>query len=125
MPPRTFPSRSHGRHKPDLPLSAEAQLSIERQRIALLGAAATPAEQLQLKIKELAAATDGWTRNQNEGNRALDAFIRGQARAAVASRTRLGIVTEEELITRGLNDLRNCAAMASSGAQKRWRWPSA
>jgi X-X-X-Leu-X-X-Gly heptad repeat protein len=93
--------------EPDMPLSAEAQLNIERQRMAVLGAAATPADQLQLKMKELAAATDGWTRNQNEGNRALDAFIQGQARAAVASRTRLGIVTEEELITRGLNDLQD------------------
>ena len=91
--------------QPDPPLSAEAQLNIERQRMAVLGAAATPAEQLQLKMKELAAATDNWSRNQNEGNRALEAFIQGQARAAVATRTRLGIVTEEELITRGLNDL--------------------
>ena len=92
---------------PDLPLSAEAQLNIERQRMAVLGAAATPAEQLQLKIKELAASTDNWSRNQNEGNRALEAFIQGQARAAVATRTRLGVVSQEELITRGLNDLQD------------------
>ena len=104
---RTFLSRSRGRQQPDLPLSAEAQLNIERQRMALLGAAATPAEQLQLKIKELAASTDNWSRNQNEGNRALEAFIQGQARAAVATRTRLGIVSQEELITRGLNDLQD------------------
>ena len=58
-------------------------------------------------MKELAAATDNWSRNQNEGNRALAAFIQGQARAAVATRTRLGVVTEEELITRGLNDLQD------------------
>jgi hypothetical protein len=91
--------------QPEPPLSAEAQLNIERQRMAVLGAAATPAEQLQLKMKELAAATDNWSRNQAEGNRALAAFIQGQARAAVATRTRLAIVTQEELITRGLNDL--------------------
>ena len=91
--------------QPEPPLSAEAVLNIERQRMAVLGAAATPAEQLALKMKELAAATDNWSRNQNEGDRALEAFIRGQARAAVAARTRLGIVMQEELITRGLNDL--------------------
>ena len=89
----------------DLTLSAEAQLNLERQRMAVLGAAATPAEQLRLKMKELAAATDNWSRDQAEGNRALEAFVQGQARAAVAARTRLGIVTEEELITRGLADL--------------------
>ena len=99
--PQARPAQSN------LPLSAEAQLNIERQRMAVLGAAATPAEQLQLKMKELAAATDDWSRNQNEGNRALAAFIQGQARAAVATRTRLGVVTEEELITRGLNDLQD------------------
>ena len=58
-------------------------------------------------MKELAAATDNWSRNQNEGNRALEAFIQGQARAAVATRTRLGVVSQEELITRGLNDLQD------------------
>ena len=91
--------------EPDLPLSAEAQLNLERRRMAVLGAAATPAEQLRLKMKELAAATDNWSRNQAEGNRALEAFVQGQARAAAAARTRLGIVTGEELITRGLADL--------------------
>jgi hypothetical protein len=91
--------------EPDLPLSAEATLNIERQRMAILGAAATPAEQLRLKMRELAAATDDWTRNQAEGNRALEAFVQGQARAAIAARTRIGIVAEEELITRGLLDL--------------------
>jgi phage-related minor tail protein len=90
--------------EPEAPLSPEAALNIERQRMAILGAAATPAEQLRLRMKELAAATDDWTRNQAEGNRALDAFVQGQARAAVAARTRLGIASEEELITRGLAD---------------------
>ena len=104
----TFRCRCPRPTAPDMPLSAEAQLNIERQRMAVLGAAATPADQsLQLKIKELATATDGWTRNQNEGNRALVAFIQGQARSAVATRTRLGIVLQEELITRGLNDLQD------------------
>ena len=93
--------------EPDMPLSAEAQLNIERQRMAVLGAAATPAEHLALKMKELAAATDNWSRNQSEGNRALEAFIQGQARAAIATRTRLGVVSDEELITRGLNDLQD------------------
>ena len=58
-------------------------------------------------MKELAAATDNWSRNQAEGNRALEAFVQGQARAAVAARTRLGIVNEEELVTRGLADLQD------------------
>jgi X-X-X-Leu-X-X-Gly heptad repeat protein len=96
--------------EPDMLLSAEAQLNIERQRMAVLGAAATPAEQLAFKMRELAVATDGWTRYQTEGNRAQEAFIQGMARAAVASRTRLGIVTEEELITRGLTDIQKLRA---------------
>jgi hypothetical protein len=90
--------------EPQGPLSPEAALTIERQRMAILGAAATPAEQLRLKMKELAAATDDWTRNQAEGNRALAAFVQGQARAATAARTRIGIVGEEELLTRALMD---------------------
>jgi phage-related minor tail protein len=36
--------------------------------------------------------------------------VQGQARAAVATRTRLGIVSEEELITRGLADLQRLRA---------------
>ncbi len=83
--------------KPDEPkLSPEAELNRERQRLKVLGEAATATDRLRLRKLELAVATDNWTEYAEEGNRALAAFNETAGRAAVAARTQLGIATQAE-----------------------------
>jgi len=86
-------------------LSAEAQLNIFRERVALLGQAITPADALKLKTLELAAATEKDATLRAYGNKGLAAFILAQNQAAVAMRERLGIVTESELLEVRLAEL--------------------
>lgn len=89
---------------------AEFRHNEMRRWMQLLGQAATPAEQLRLKELELAAAAERLGASQDVVNRALGAFIDAQRQAEVAARSRLGIVTEEELQLRALAQVHDAVA---------------
>lgn len=97
------------REAPGGELSAEFRFHRMREWVALLGAAATPTEQLRLKELELAAATEKNATLRGAAARALDAYRLALEQTAAATRQRLGIVGEEEMAAvrlRELDDLR-------------------
>jgi hypothetical protein len=107
------------------PLSAEAQFNRTRALFAVLGNAITPAEQLKLKVLELNAAVASGSTTQEMANRALAEFKKRQEDIAVATRERLGIASEEEIVTlrlRRLEDdrargyIRSAAEMATAAS---------
>ena len=77
--------------------SAEFQLAALRERAAVLGSAITPTEQLTLKQTELNAAIEKNRYLTEFAARALAAFRLAQEQTTVATRERLGIVTQEDL----------------------------
>lgn len=92
--------------------TAQFRLNEFRQYVQLLGAAATPAEQLRLKQLEFAASLESvnressdFVRLQGAAARGLAAFVDAQNAAMVAARQRLGILTEDELLRRRMLDL--------------------
>jgi hypothetical protein len=75
---------------------------------SVLGDAIKPSEQLALKQLELAAAIEKGGVSQEAANRSLAAFTLGQEKAALATRTQLGLATEQQSIavkTKELDDL--------------------
>lgn len=90
--------------------SAEFEAARLKAMIGALGAAVTPAEQLRLKQLELAAAVEKGAINQETATRALRAYEAALAQSDVAMRQSLGIVTEQEMLTRRLADLQDLRA---------------
>lgn len=85
----------------------EAVLADTKKWMAVLGSAATPAEQLRLKILELAVATKDHAASAQVSARALQALKDSQTVAAASAREGLGLASQEELITSGLIKLRD------------------
>lgn len=85
--------------------SAAVELELMRRYTSLLGDAITPAEQLKLKILELAAAQEKGGVSDSMRARALSAFQLSLDAAAVATRERLGIASQEEITTIRLREL--------------------
>lgn len=85
--------------------SASVELELLRRYTALLGDAITPAEQLKLKILELDAAQEKGGVTDESRVRALAAFKHAQEQVAVSTRERLGIASEEEMVSARLRDL--------------------
>lgn len=81
-----------------------------RDEIALLGAAATPAEQFKLKILELVAAQEKHTASAATAARALGASVLAQEQASAAARERLGLITREELLSLNASQIDDAAA---------------
>ncbi len=91
-------------------VSPEVSLALYQRMVSVLGEAITPTEQLKLKQLELSAAMEKGGVSADARNRALAAFVLGQERAAVATRTQLGVVSEEALLTQRLTDLKDLQA---------------
>lgn len=87
--------------------SAEFELNVMTRYIALLGAAATPAEQLKLKKLELAAAAEKYGLSETIIARALGATTYAQQQAAVAARATLGLASEQEMRTLALAQIKD------------------
>ena len=84
----------------------EAVLADTRKWMAVLGSAATPEEQLKLKVLELAVATKDHAASVQVAARALQAYKDSQTVAAAATREGLGLASQEELLTSGMIKLR-------------------
>src|SRR5262249_1163594 len=65
----------------------------------------TPSGQLRQRILELNSAMEKGAISDEQRARALGAFTRAQDAASTATRTRLGIVTEEELLATRMREL--------------------
>lgn len=87
------------------PITAALQLEQMRRWTSVLGDAITPSEQLRLKVLELAAAQERGSINDNQRARALGAFALAQDRAAVATRTQLGVASEDQILKQRLAEL--------------------
>jgi hypothetical protein len=92
------------------PESLAASLELMRRWTAVLGDAITPSEQLAQKQLELAAAQEKGGVSSDVSTRALNAFILAQERVAVATRTQIGIATEEQMLTQRRAELSDLAA---------------
>lgn len=89
----------------DAQVPIEAILSDTRKWMAVLGSAATPAEQLRLKILELNVAVKDHSASSQIAARAEQAFRDAQMATAVATRERLGLASQEEMAIVGLTQL--------------------
>ena len=96
--------------KPDESLTSAFQLAAMRERIALLGSAATQTEQLRLKELEAAVATNDWRKHQDAANRGIDAFKFAQMQANAAIRERLALGSQSEMLAVRLVELRDMYA---------------
>lgn len=85
--------------------SATVELAILQKNIALLGEAATGSELLKLKKLELAAAAEKGGLMDGVATRALEAFRVSTVLAASATRERLGIATEAQIVEARLAQL--------------------
>jgi hypothetical protein len=117
--PATFAERFTGQPRTSLTVAAPAgpagpdlaaQLELQRRLVAGLGDAATPAEQLKLKILELQKAMADGAIGQGEYTRALNAFRLAQSGAAVVAREALGIAAQIEIETQKLAEVSDKAA---------------
>ncbi len=84
-------------------------LSLWQKQNAILGSAMTLSEQYRQKTLELAAAQDKDKFSTEVRNRAMDAFNLSQMQSVLATHERLGIASEDEIISvrlRELDDLR-------------------
>jgi hypothetical protein len=88
----------------------QVELAIYQKTVAALGAAITPAEQLKLKELELAAAAETAGVSHETVTRAINAFKLAQELAAVATRQRIGVLSEEELLSARLAELQDLRA---------------
>lgn len=79
-----------------------AILADTRRWMGVLGSAATPAEQLRLKVLELDVALKDHNASTSIYARALQAFKDSLTEAATAARERLGIASQEEIYLSGL-----------------------
>lgn len=84
--------------------------------MAVLGSAATPAEQLKLKILELNLAVADHAASAEVAARAERALEDAQTTAAIATREGLGLASQEELLTAGLIKLRDDYAKGYIGS---------
>jgi len=85
--------------RPDTaPVSAAVNLELMKRWTSLLGEAITPAEQLKLKILELSAAQEKGGVSDSVRARALAAFNVAQQASLLATRERLGVATEQQII---------------------------
>lgn len=84
----------------------EAVLADTKKWMAVLGSAATPAEQLKLKVLELAVAQKDHAASAQVAARALQALKDSQTVAAEATRESIGLASEAEIVTAGLIKLR-------------------
>jgi hypothetical protein len=96
-------------------------LDEQKKYIAGLGSAATPTEQLRLKVLELDAAMKDGNISLQTRNRALVAFSNEQMVAAVGARERLGVATQEEILSAKLVEINKAMAAGyiKSEADKR------
>ena len=92
------------------PASAAVELELMQRWTSVLGEAITPAEQMRQKVLEVAAAQERSGVSSAVAARALGAFGTALDRAAIAARTQLGIVTEEQLLRQRLKDLQELQA---------------
>ena len=84
----------------------EVVLADTKKWMAVLGSAATPAEQLKLKVLELAVAQKDHAASAQVAARALQALKDSQTVAAEATRESTGLASEAEIVTAGLIKLR-------------------
>jgi hypothetical protein len=103
----TRASRLGGLPVPLGPKSPEALYNEEKRRLALLGSAITPTEQLRLKELELNAAVAAGTTTRAIANRAYAAEVQAKAQVAVQARAAIGVVSEQEQVEAGLARLRD------------------
>ena len=82
-----------------------SQLSVMRLWTSLLSDALTPSEQLTQRTLELDLALSRGHLTQEQYNRALRAFARAQDSASTATRQRIGIVSQEEVLATRMRDL--------------------
>lgn len=86
------------------------QLREMRDWVGLLGSAATSAEQYNLKELELKKAVDDRSISQEKATRALAAFKLAQDQATEGMRERLGIATEDNIVSSRMAQLRDAQA---------------
>lgn len=90
--------------------TAESQLAKLRERIALLGAAATPLERERLAQAEVNAAIERNAGLSDLALRAMRARTLAEDQLTAATRERLGVITQEELIVLGAAQIDDQAA---------------
>ena len=89
----------------------ETELRLERERVAILGEAITPTEQLTLKILELAAAKKkNKDITEEDIARAKASNELARDRAVLSTRTQLGVADQAEMTYQALRDLRDAEA---------------
>ena len=86
-------------------VNAAAQLNLFRERIALLGQAATPQEQYELHEKEIAAAVAKGGVAEETATRARIAAWNAKNQVIALTRTRLGVISEEQMLASRMADL--------------------
>ncbi len=87
------------------PVTAEARLKLLREEVALLGAAATPAEQYKLRLAEIDAAVEKGGVKQETYNKATFGAAVAFQRALFAVREHLGVLDEESMLRQRLFEL--------------------
>jgi hypothetical protein len=99
LDPESFQSRFTGADPASKPPAGNAYTDLEqtKQFMAVLGSAATPAEQLALKIQELNIQVKEHPALAQAAARAEAALKEGYDQTAVSARERLGIASQEEI----------------------------
>lgn len=85
--------------------SPSVELALLQKNVAILGEAITQSEQLKLKKLEIAAAAEKGGLNEGVADRALAAFNVTMRAAAVATRERLSVATEDQIVQSRLAQL--------------------
>ncbi|MFN3656831.1 MAG: phage tail tape measure protein [Pseudolabrys sp.] len=102
---RDVPLPTSAPARPQAPVTAEARLKLLRDEIALLGAAATPAEQYKLRLAEINAAAEKGGVSQETYNRATFGAAVAFQRAGFAIREQIGVLNEESMLRQRLFEL--------------------
>lgn len=91
--------------RPQGELDPAARLELLRKEMALLGTAATPAEQYRLRLAEINAVQKAANLSQDKYNRAVAGAAAAFHQAVAAVREHIGVATEQEMLTQRLRDL--------------------
>jgi hypothetical protein len=106
--PRARPAGAPTGETGAVPLAV--QLRNMRDLVGLLGSAATSTEQYNLKELELRKSVEDGAISQTNANRALAAFKMASDQAIEGTRERLGIATQDNILTSRMAQLRDAQA---------------